>query len=383
MTQPDLALSDNPDLQVGPDQWPRWNSAPHRRHGFHNLHRLTRYAQCFRAAQVLDLRRSTDFALALRPDVARFTALPWFSALVVVRDNRVLLEAYAPDFGPDQPHSVMSISKTLMNLVIGNLWGAGKLDLEASVGSILPWIGAGYHRARLQDVLNMNVQNDYSEDYQDPNCSAFLHEAATGMRLPPKGSPEPLARDVLAQVGLAPGSTDTTNPFAHCLYKSANTDVLAAVVEAVTQRPMTQYLADIADAAGLEGALHVATDRSGFPMMNGGICLTARDLARIGLLHARRGAGVDGSQPGSAAFLDATLAGGVPMPSPREHLRYSNHFNTDGRWIGHGGYGGQYMVVDPRTGTVGVFLSVLDTESGYDPTYYPPLVEMLADICTS
>ena len=369
----------NPDLLVGGDARPRWNSAPHRRHGFHNLHRLSRYVQSFRAASVLDLRRATDPAIAQRADLARACALPWFSAMVVAEGGRILYERYAPDFPEDQPHSIMSISKTVMNLVSGTLRDDGKLDLERTAGSYLPWLGAGYAGAKLQDIADMNLRNAYDEDYLNPDAMVFHHEAAAGMRLP--SDPEQDGKSFLAAIGLQAGTTDTRNPTRFCMYRSANTDVLAAVAEQVSGRRMADYLADLADAVGVEGAVHAAGDRTGFPLMNGGLCLTARDLARYGLLIARRGAGVEGRRFGSAAFLDETRTRGVMMPPPRAHLRYSNQFNTDGRWLGHGGYGGQYMLVDMQTGRVAVFLSVLDTEDGYLSDYYPPVIQMLAEIC--
>ena len=377
-----MTLQPNPDLTVGADHKPRWNSADGRRHGFHNLHRIARYVQSFRAADVLSLHRDTDVALAARPDVARLTGLPFFSAMVVLRGDRVLFERYAPDFGPDQPHSIMSLSKTTMMLIIGRLVAEGRIDLAAPVDRYLPWVGPGYATASVQDVLNMNVDNDYVEDYADPLCTAFLHEAATGLRLPGPGQAEMTSKQFLATVGLAPGRSDTVNATGLCMYRSANTDILAAIAEAVGG-PLAARLADIADAAGLEGSLHVATDRSGFPCLNGGLCLTARDLARYGLLLARGGIGVAGQKVGSPAFLQATLTGGVAMPAPRGHLRYSNQTNTDGRWIGHGGYGGQYLVADPVTGTAAVFLSVLDNADGYLSSYYPPIISLLAEAATA
>ena len=377
-----MTLLPNPDLQVGTDHKPRWNSADGRRHGFHNLHRIARYVQSFRAGDVLSLHRDTDVALAARPDVAQLTGLPFFSAMVVLRGDRVLFERYAPDFGPDQPHSIMSLSKTTMMLIIGRLVAEGRIDLAAPVDRYLPWVGPGYAKASVQDVLNMNVDNDYVEDYADPLCTAFLHEAATGLRLPGPGEAERTSKQFLATVGLAPGRSDTVNATGLCMYRSANTDILAAIAEAVGG-PLSARLADIADAAGLEGSLHVATDRSGFPCLNGGLCLTARDLARYGLLLARGGIGAAGQEVGSHAFLQATLAGGVPMPAPRNHLRYSNQTNTDGRWIGHGGYGGQYLVADPVTGTAAVFLSVLDNADGYLSSYYPPIIALLAEAATA
>lgn len=369
----------NPDLAVGADARPRWNSAPHRRHGFHNLHRLSRYVASFRAGRVMDLRLSADLAIARRADLRELTGLPWFSAMAVTEGNRLLYEAYAADFGPDRPHSIMSVSKMSVNLILGRLWEEGRVDLAAPVGQILPEIGAGYAGATVQDVLNMNVLNAYEEDYHNPDTTAFLHEAAMGMRLP--AGAEPTNRAFLDGIGLAPGRADTTNPTGLCLYKSANTDVLALVAEAAGGRPLLAHMADLADAAGVEGALHVATDRTGMPALNGGICLTARDLCRYGAVFARMGQGVAGQGFGSAAFLRRTLSGGIPMPAPRAHLRYSNQTNTNGIWLGHGGYGGQYLVANPATGRVACFLSVLQDEDGYDTAYYPPIIAMLADIC--
>jgi CubicO group peptidase (beta-lactamase class C family) len=374
-----LRTHPNPDLSVGPDHHPRWNSPAHRRRGFHNLPAIARYAQSFRAARVLDLRLSADLSIPLREDVRRLTGLPWFSAMAVTEGNRLLYEAYAPDFGPNQPHAIMSISKMTANLALGRLWEDGKIGLDETLGEILPWIGPGYHGATVQDVADMNVRNAYDEDYQNPDTTAFLHEAAMGMRLP-QGA-EPTNRDFLAGIGLAPGASDTANPTGACLYKSANTDVLMLAAEARGGRQLRLWLADLADAAGFEGSLHIGTDRTGAPIFSGGICLTARDLCRYGALFARAGQAADGTAFGSAAFLDRTRNGGVPMPAPRAHLRYSNQTNTNGVWVGHGGYGGQYIVANPDTGRVACFLSVLQSEAGYDADYYPPIIAMLAEIC--
>jgi len=369
----------NPDLALGPDRRPRWNSAPHRRHGFHNLHVLNRYAQGFRAARVMDLRLSADLAIAARPDVRQHTAMPWFSAMMVCEGNRILHECYATDFGPHQPHSIMSISKMSTNLIIGRLWEEGKVRLDETIGKILPWIGAGYRNARLADVLNMNVQNAYDEDYLNPDAMVFKHEAAAGARLPI--GPEQSNRDFIAGIGLAPGTADTRNTLPHCLYKSANTDVLAFVIEARGGRPLSAWMADLADAMGVEGMLHVLTDRTGMPLLNGGFCLTARDLCRYGAIFARQGHGIDGAAFGSAAFIAETRKGGVPLAPPRQHLRYSNQTNTNGTWLGHGGYGGQYLVANPETGRVACYLSVLQNEDGYDSGFYPPVIAMLSEIC--
>jgi CubicO group peptidase (beta-lactamase class C family) len=370
----------NRDLVVGSDRRPRWNEPDHRRRGFHDLHLIAKYAESFRAARVMRLERRMDLRIAEREDVRRLTTLPWFSAMVVLRGSHILYERYAADFGPDRPHTIMSISKTVMNLIVGRLVEQGAIDTGKRVADYLPWIGPGYAGATVQQVLDMDVANDYSEDYSDPLSSCFLHEAANGWRLPEAGKSAGTMRSFIAGIGFAAGQSDTRNRSGKAMYRSANTDVLAFIAEAVTGRPMRAFLADIADAAGIEGCLHMSCDRDGFPIVDGGISMTARDLARYGSIFVRHGRGIDGGEIGSAGFIERTLASGVPMTAPRSWLRYSNMTNTEGRWLGHGGYGGQYMLADLTSGVVGIFFSVLENRDAYDADYYVPIIRMLEDI---
>lgn len=371
----------NPDLVAGEDNVARWNRPDFRRQAFHHMHRLTRYGHRFRASDVMLLEKRMDLSIAARDDVVRLTSLPWFSAMIIVRGSLILYEKCAPDFDPHQPHSIMSISKMTMNLVVGRLVDEGKLDLRSRIDRYLPWLGAGYAGATVQEVLDMNVNNEYTEDYNHPSAIYLRHEAATGWRLPDPGRAEGSERSFLAQIGLAPGTEDTVNRTGVMMYKSANTDVLGLAAEAASGRPIWSFMADIADAAGLEHNLDIAADREGFTMPDGGISLTIRDLARFGSIFARQGHGIDGVPLGSAAFIRKTAASGIPCSPPRERLRYSNMTFTNGRWVGHGGFGGQFMLVDLATGTVGSFLSVIEDAGGYDPSYYPPIIDMLESIC--
>jgi CubicO group peptidase (beta-lactamase class C family) len=47
---------------------------------------------------------------------------------------------------------------------------------------------------------------------------------------------------------------------------------------------------------------------------------------------------------------------------------------TNGRWLGHGGYGGQFLMVDPQTATAAAFLSVFENDSAYDEAYMTSIV---------
>ncbi|WP_457659809.1 serine hydrolase [Sinorhizobium medicae] len=112
------------------------------------------------------------------------------------------------------------------------------------------------------------------------------------------------------------------------------------------------------------------------------VSLTARDLARYGLLFARKGEGIDGHLVGDAAFIEDTRRNPGPSYStPIDWIRYSRQTATDGTWLGHGGYGGQYILVNPDTGTEVVYFSVLENESATGgPAFIAPRVTMMADL---
>ena len=84
---------------------------------------------------------------------------------------------------------------------------------------------------------------------------------------------------------------------------------------------------------------------------------------------------------GSRAFIEATRTRtGVPYAAPRDWQRYSNHAVTDGQCVGHGGYGGQYMLANPDTGVVVVFFSVLENAARLRPAYSAEVIRMAEEI---
>jgi CubicO group peptidase (beta-lactamase class C family) len=174
---------------------------------------------------------------------------------------------------------------------------------------------------------------------------------------------------------------DLTNRTGYTLYKSANTDVLTLIAAAAGSEHPLRRLEAIVDAAGYEGGFHISLSPEGLPALSGGGCLSARDLARFGLLLARGGRAVSGADVGNAGFTAASRHRGPnPLSPTRPRMRYSNQLMTDGRWIGHAGYGGQFLMVDTTSGRVAAFLSVLDNESGYDEAYMAQVIQSLATI---
>ncbi|WP_172403310.1 serine hydrolase domain-containing protein [Ensifer aridi] len=370
-----LASTPNPDLVVSPaDNRVHWNQANNRRQSFQNLHTIGRYVTSLRSSRVLPFSKDIDWTIGERPDVARFLSVPHFSGFVVARDNRILYEAYAPDFGPNRPQNVMSITKTTLNIMLGRCVAEGVLDLDRRVKDYLPEIGTGYGEATVRAVADMNVANNYSDD-DDSTLGV-----ATGLRSARGEGSELTIRSFLCGIT----GDDLVNRTGDVIYITASTNVLGWIVERVSKRSLSSWLIEIVEGAGLEGSFHIVCDREGVPELGGGASLSARDLARYGLLFARMGEGVDGRRVADAAFIDETRRNpGPSWPKPREGMYYSRQTTTDGTWIGHGGYGGQYLLANPDTGIVVVYMGVHENQSGDDGDFYPPLIKMMAELAAA
>ncbi len=368
----------NPDLLVGADNKQRWNQPAHRRHGFHTAHSLFRRALMVRSRSVLDLEPSPLTPESRPANLQALLAHPAFSAFVCAQGGCVLIEEQAPDFDSRRPHSIQSVTKMHLHLIVGRLVMQGHLDLEARVQHYLPDMGTGYARARIQDLLDMNLANDFSEDYGDPLADCYAEEIALGWRLPGAGEQEIGLYDFARRIT----GDDLVNRSGRADYKSANSDVLTLVCAAVSPEPLARMIEGIADAAGYEGAFHISLSPEHLPAFSGGGCLSARDLARFGLLLARGGRDIHGAPFGNAAFLEASLHRQAPsLKPPKDWLRYSNHLMTDGRFLGHAGYGGQFLLVDRKSGLSCAYLSVLENEAGYDDAYMSLVARALKDLC--
>ena len=289
------------------------------------------------------------------------------------------MEPAASDFSTSHPHSIQSIIKLHIHIIIGQLISQGILSLEAKVRDYLPDIGTGYAEASLQSLLDMTVNNNFSEDYSDPHSDCYTEEIALGWRLP---SNNMVKESTLVEFtnGITGYSDEEKVTVAQ--YKSANTDVLTRILAKMSPKSLTKHIEEIADAIGYEGSFHISLSPEGYPAFSGGGCMSARDLARFGLLFARDGLDIQGLEFANSSFISESLSRNAPsLSQPKEWLRYSNHLMTDGRVVGHAGYGGQFLLVDTVTNTSFAFLSVLENEDGYDDAYMGEVASTLRDIC--
>ena len=382
MSNKELETKLNPSLNILRDNKPRWYLPETRRDGYRNLHKINRYGLLLRSDLVLQLNKNDVPEIGKISSVNKIINHKYFCSLLVGKGQDILYEKYADDFSITQPQTIMSITKMFVNLFIGELVEKNVIDLDNKISHYLPNIGSGYSTATVQDVLDMNIENSYSEDYNDPYTSSFLHEPVNGWRLPENLDDVNSQEDFLNNIKSNEGK-DLSNTSNNSHYKSANTDVIGLLIEKTSKKPLRDWLLEAVEAAGLEDALYMGTDRFGMPWISGGGCLTSRDFLRFGLLFSRKGLGVKNRIVGSSSFIDKTLKndGTKYMElSKNKFLYYSNSTMRCGDWIGHSGLAGQFLAINLKTKLVACFFSVIDTDSGTDEDYKRQMINMMDEI---
>jgi len=372
----------NPSLVVLRDNKPKWYLPETRRDGYRNLHKINRYGLLYRSDLVLKLENNYNQEIEKIPAVKKMLKHKYFCSLLVGKNQDIIFEKYADDFTDKTPQTIMSITKMFANLFIGELFEKKIIDLNKKISYYLPQIGTGYASATIQDVLNMNIENSYSEDYTDPYTSSFLHEPVCGWRLP-DNLDDKVGQEEFLNTIEANKKKDLTNSTEFSHYKSANTDVIGVLIEKVSGKKLSEWVLDAVEAAGFEDALYIGTDRFGMPWISGGGCLISRDFLRYGLLFSRKGHGVGNRKVGSSNFIDQTLKnkGTKYMKlSNDKFVYYSNSTMKSGDWIGHSGLGGQFLAINLKTGIVASYFSVIDTASGTDENYKRDMINMLDEI---
>lgn len=354
-----------------------WRTAPFSRWAFHNVRDLVPTAG-FRSLRpeperALDsgarldarLEQPLEGAATLRAYLEKAAA----DAFLVMRGGRVVLEHYAPHSGANARHIVFSISKSLTALLSGILEAEGVIAPDRPVSHYLPEArGGAYGDCSVRDVLDMRVSLDFEEAYLDP-LSAFARYRRAMLWNPPQPgeTPENLA-DFLLTLQKGPGPHG--GPFA---YASPNSDVLGLLIERVTGARFADLFETLLwQPMGARNDGYVTVDAIGTPRTAGGMCVTARDLARVGEL-LRTGGAVGGRQVVPERWIDDMTRNGdreawragrnVALPDGRYRSQWYQTGEADGAYCAIGIHG-QWLYVDPSTETVIVKLSSQDDPLG-------------------
>ena len=203
------------------------------------------------------------------------------NGFIVLKDGKIINEQYFNGMGPASRHIIWSCSQAMLGSIIGVFVQNGLLDPDARVESYIPELtGSGFADATLQQVLDMQVALDYSEDFRattSPNVNQLYRSAGFGQ---PQAPEEQTIYDFLKTIGKK-GEHGAVFQFA-----TPNTEVLGWILEKVTGKSLIEVLAHrMWRQIGAERDAISVVNRAGNASPGGGFNLTLRDFARFGLVH--------------------------------------------------------------------------------------------------
>lgn len=197
-------------------------------------------------------------------------------ALLIIHDGEVVYERYGGVTRADTPHLTWSISKSILASVLGIAFGEGRFKLEDAVARFYPPFSA-HPDIKLQDLLHWASGLDWQEDYE----YAPLNSSVVAM-LYTRGRGDMARYTAEHGTASAPGTSYR--------YSSGDSTVLAAALKGmVGERAYADYpWTALFDPLGITSATW-ERDATGTFVGSSYAYMTARDLARIGLLMERGG----------------------------------------------------------------------------------------------
>lgn len=211
-------------------------------------------------------------------------------ALIVVKGDTVLTEAYFNESSEHHQHIWFSMTKSLVSAVFGTLVATSDIDVTKSPAHYIPELNdSAFARTSIQHVLDHTSALGFEENYTDPNSDfQRFYSPALGLTYKrgaadasPIDTPIYGAYDFLATVKANP----ERQPGEAFEYNSSNTDVLGWLIARAANASLDRVIHDrIWSKIGAEHDAYIAVDRAFMPVAAAGFNSTLRDAARFGLM---------------------------------------------------------------------------------------------------
>jgi CubicO group peptidase (beta-lactamase class C family) len=285
------------------------------------------------------------------------------TSFVVLHGGEIVHESYPGYFaGGDVRFQMFSMTKSVTSMLIGIALDEGTIkDVTDPVTAYRrELVGSAFDGVTIEHLLDMSSGvGDLVEDYtvRDSLINRFA-KATTG------------GGSLHEVVSSAERSTEAGTQFS---YSTIDTQVLGWVLESATGRSLAQYATErLWSRIGAEHDAYywLTRGRPRTAIGGGSLNVTARDMARLGLLMSRGGE-LDGQRIVPGEWVARSRGRGVPHlevgalgPSGYPHYGYSNKWWTLGgerRPFTAVGIHGQYLYVDPDADVVLVKTSAWPT----------------------
>jgi len=285
-------------------------------------------------------------------DLEEYLKATHTDAFLVLKGNDIVYEKYLR-MEPEQKHNWHSSTKTTTGLLIGKFIEDGTIDPNKKVKEYVDNMGEAYADATVQEVLDMNVPQNYQESYGQKG-SPFYDFLDVYMANPNVKAKYPNGVKQYLQ-SLNSGGGEKTGK---TQYKTTNTEVVRLVIESASGQDFGDLFEEtIYKHLGAEQDALMWSDSTGKVLPGGGLITTLRDMARYGQVLANEGVASDGTQVVSQSWMNElrTDSKGTEYVIPQ--TRYINQIISDGNILFHPGVMGQWVIADPQTKVVVVKFS--------------------------
>ncbi|SDS64089.1 hypothetical protein SAMN05216421_1895 [Halopseudomonas xinjiangensis] len=317
---------------------------------------------------------------------AEYLNKTYADATIILKDGKIVYEAYHEGMPDDHPHIMWSMTKSFAGILATQLIEEGVLNAGAQITDYLPELAeSGWKGATLQQLLNMTADIDYSEIYANAESDVVKYALAAGMR------PAPVDyaghRDLYSYL---PSIGPADEHGRYFRYRTVHTEVLGWVLRRATGKHMAELIGErIWRKIGAEHDAYMLLDRHGTEWAGAGMDATLRDLARFGEMMRLEG------EFNGQRIIDQSVVRSIREGADREAFKASGRDYQPGYsyrnqwWISHNddgayealGVHGQMLHVNPKAGLVVVRLSshpVATTGQTFPMTL--PALEALADM---
>ncbi len=216
-------------------------------------------------------------------------------ALLIVRNDTILIEEYYGNFSKLSPSNVFSITKAVTALLCGIAVDEGYISITDPVTKYIPELNNAdplFKELTIEHLLDMRTGLDFDENY---GWNPFSKMAKLYY-----------GKDVVGQFKklrfkASPGSTH--------YYNSMATALLGVAIERAVGLPYSQYLQEkVWKPLDMESKAYITLDDSKHRNAKayGGLVSNVRDLAKIGRLYLNGGL-YDGRQIVSKEWIDRSI----------------------------------------------------------------------------
>ena len=240
-------------------------------------------------------------AATLPTEVADWVKTRNVTALVVLKNGQLVHESYYQGTKPDDLRISWSMAKSALSMLFGTVVAEGKIaSIDDPVVKYAPQLkGSAYEAASIRNVLTMSSGVKFNENYFDfwSDINRMGRVLALGGKLD----------------DFAAGLKDSDNkPGTVWHYVSMDTHVIGMVIRGATGQSIKDLMEKrILAPLGLEKAPYYVTDGVGEPFVLGGLNMTTRDYARLGLLALNSGS-YDGKQVVPADWMEQSTRAEAP-----------------------------------------------------------------------